>query len=54
MLFSFADGCDATAVDLKAASLAGQSQHVIIASKTLKNNEVYAPNFCQWNNSSSC
>ena len=45
MLIDFADGCDAAAVDLKAASLAGQSQHVIIASKTLKNNEVYAPNF---------
>lgn len=45
MLEKFADGCDAAAVHLKAAALPGQKYHVIIPVNTLKDNEVYAPNY---------
>lgn len=45
MLEKFADGCDAAAVHLKAAALPGQKYHVIIPINTLKDNEVYAPNY---------
>ena len=45
MLEQFADGCDADAVDLKAAALPRQASHVILPVTTLKNNEIYAPNY---------
>ena len=45
LLYDFADGCDGAAVELKAASLPRQKYQVILPSKTLKDNEVYAPNF---------
>ena len=45
MLQSFADDCDATAVHLKAAALPGQKYHVIIPMPSLKDTEVYAPNY---------
>lgn len=44
-LEKFAEGCDATAVSLKAAALPGQRYHVIIPINTLKDNEVYAPGY---------
>ena len=45
LLYDFADGCDGAAVELKAAALPRQKYQVILPSKTLKDNEVYAPNF---------
>lgn len=45
LLSKFADNCDAAAVDLKAAALPGQKYHVIIPINSLKDNEVYAPNY---------
>ena len=45
LLEKFADNCDAAAVHLKAAALPGQRYHVIIPINTLKDNEVYAPNY---------
>lgn len=45
MLEKFADGCDSAAVHLKAAALPGQKYHVILPINTLKDNEVYAPNY---------
>ena len=45
MLLDFADQCDAAAVDLKAAPLPGQGVHVILQSNTLKDNEIFAPNY---------
>lgn len=45
MLQSFADDCDATAVHLKAAALPGQKYHVIIPINSLKETEIYAPNY---------
>lgn len=45
MLEKFADSCDSAAVHLKAAALPGQRYHVIIPVNTLKDNEVYAPNY---------
>ena len=45
MLMDFADGCDAAAVDLKAASLPRQSSHVILPINSLKDTEIYAPNY---------
>lgn len=45
LLQKFADGCDAAAVDLKAASLPGQKYHVMIPVNTLKENECYAPRY---------
>lgn len=45
LLKSFADDCDAAAVHLKAASLPGQKYHVIIPINSLKDDEVYAPNY---------
>ena len=43
LLVSFADDCDSAAVDLKAASLPGQSYKVILPISSLKDNETYAP-----------
>lgn len=45
LLESFADDCDASAVHLKAAALPGQKYHVIIPVNSLKDTEVYAPNY---------
>lgn len=45
LLEDFANNCDAAAVHLKAAALPGQKYHVIVPVNTLKDNEVYAPNY---------
>ena len=45
LLEKFADGCDAAAVDLKGAALPGQASHVLIPCPSLKENEIYAPNY---------
>ena len=45
LLKSFADDCDAAAVHLKAAALPRQSYQVILPLPSLKDNEVYAPNY---------
>ena len=45
MLNSFADDCDASAVDLKAASMPRQATQVLLPLNSIKENEVYAPNF---------
>lgn len=45
LLEKFADGCDSAAVHLKAAALPGQRYHVIIPINSLKDNEIYAPNY---------
>ena len=44
-LQSFAEDCDAAAVHLQAAALPGQKYHVIIPNNTLKETEIYAPNY---------
>ena len=45
LLEKFADGCDSAAVHLQAAALPGQKYHVIIPITSLKDTEVYAPNY---------
>lgn len=45
LLISFADDCDGSAVDLKAAPFPGQQYHVLIPDPRLKDNEIYAPNY---------
>lgn len=45
MLLKYADSADASAVHLKAAALPGQKTHVILPVTSLKDNEIYAPNF---------
>lgn len=45
LLGKFADSCDSAAVHLQAAALPGQKYHVIIPITTLKDTEVYAPNY---------
>ena len=45
LLEKFADNCDSAAVHLKAAALPGQKYHVIIPVNTLKDTEIYAPNY---------
>lgn len=45
LLESFADDCDSAAVHLKAASLPRQRYQVILPITSLKDNEVYAPNY---------
>ena len=45
LIDSFADDCDSAAVHLKAAALPGQASHVILPVMSLKENEVYAPNY---------
>jgi DNA-binding CsgD family transcriptional regulator len=45
LLDSFADGCDSDAVHLKAAGLPRMSWHVLLPFKSIKENEVFAPNF---------
>ena len=44
-LEKFANDCDSSAVHLKAAALPGQKYHVIIPITSLKDTEVYAPNY---------
>lgn len=44
-LEKFASGCDSKAVELKASSLPRQKYQVILPATTLKDNEVYAPNY---------
>ena len=44
-LQKFADECDSAAVHLQAAALPGQKYHVIIPINSLKDNEIYAPNY---------
>ena len=45
MLEEFADKCDKAAVELKAAPLPGQKYQVILPLTSIKDNEIYAPNF---------
>ena len=45
LLNSFADDCDGAAVNLKAAALPGQKYHAIIPINTLKDTEIYAPDY---------
>lgn len=45
LLQSFADDADAAAVHLKAAALPRQSSHVILPIPSMKENEIYAPNY---------
>lgn len=45
LLQKFADSCDSAAVHLQAAALPGQKYHVIIPVNSLKDGEVYAPNY---------
>lgn len=46
-LNKYADECDAAAVHLKAAALPGQKYHVIMPVNSLKDNEIYAPQYEQ-------
>ena len=45
LLQSFSEDCDSAAVHLQAAALPRQKYQVIIPITSMKNNEVYAPNF---------
>lgn len=45
LLDDFANDVDAVSVELKAATIPGTRYHVILPSKTLKDDEVFAPNF---------
>ena len=45
LLKSFSDDCDAAAVHLKAAALPRQKYQVIMPLESIKDNEVFAPNF---------
>lgn len=45
MLMDFADKCDSAAVDLKAAALPRQQSHVILPLSSIKDNQIYAPNY---------
>lgn len=45
LLQKFADGCDSAAVHLQAAALPGQKYHVILPVNSLKETEVYAPQY---------
>lgn len=45
LLIDYADGCDKAAEDLKGAPLPGQKTHVLIAGKTLKDNECSCANY---------
>ena len=45
LLRKFADERDSDAVNLQAAALPGQKYHVIIPINSLKDNEIYAPNY---------
>lgn len=45
LLMPFADSCDSAAVHLQAAALPRQNTHVLLPVPSLKDNEVYAPNY---------
>jgi biotin operon repressor len=45
LLKTFSDDCDSAAVHLKSAALPRQKYHVILPINSLKDNEVYAPNY---------
>lgn len=45
MLEDFADSCDSAAVHLKAVGLPRQGAHVILPMNSMKDNEIYAPNY---------
>jgi DNA-binding Lrp family transcriptional regulator len=45
LLSKFSEGADASAVHLKAAALPRQASHVILPINTMKQTEVYAPNY---------
>lgn len=45
LLSKFADECDSAAVHLQAAALPGQKYHAIIPINTMKDTEVFAPNY---------
>lgn len=45
LLDSFADDCDSSAVHLKSAALPRQASHVILPFTSLKEDEIYAPNY---------
>ena len=45
LLYSFADECDSAAADLSAAAFPRQASHAILPIKSLKDNEIYAPNY---------
>jgi len=45
LLLAYADGADAAAVHLKAAALPRQANQVLLPFNSIKDNEVYAPNF---------
>jgi hypothetical protein len=45
LLASFADNADSSAVHLKAAAMPRQRTQVILPSNSMKDNEIYAPNF---------
>lgn len=45
LLKSFADDCDSAAIHLQAAALPRQKYQVLLPLKTIKDNEVYAPNY---------
>lgn len=45
LLEAYADECDSAAVHLKAAAMPRQASHVILPVNSLKENEVYAPNY---------
>ena len=47
LLQEFADGADSSAKHLKAAGLPRTRQHVILPINSLKDNEIYAPNYRQ-------
>ena len=45
LLEGFADDCDSSAVHLKAAAIPGSASHVIIPILSMKENEIFAPNY---------
>lgn len=45
LLYSFADGCDKAAAELKASAFPRQRTQVILPIDSLKDNEIYAPNY---------
>lgn len=45
LLKDFGETCDSAAVHLKATALPRQQTHVILPSRSIKENEVYAPNY---------
>lgn len=47
LLADFADECDSDATHLQAAPFPGQATHVLLPCSSLKDNEVYAPNYKQ-------